>query len=271
MQKKRQTPPGHDYFPIGYTGRSSSIVVSGTPVQRPKGMFRNAAGEVVYGASERLDFELEVAAVIGKSTQLGETITSSQAGEYIFGYVLLNDWSARDIQGLEMPPLGPMNGKSFATTISPWVVTSLALEGSACAAPERSPTAAPYLLDTEVNNSIDIGLEVLVKTGNEQESVICKSNTKWLGWTFRDLVAQQTANGCAIEVGDLLATGTVSGDEKGTNGCLLEINKGGEVEVELSGGARRMWLEDGDTITLTALARHGVGFGECTGTISKAK
>lgn len=168
-----------------------------------------------------------------------------------------------------MPPLGPMNGKSFATTISPWVVTTLALESFACPAPARSSTAGPYLHDTCVNNTYDIQLEATLQT-TKAESVLCQSNVRWLEWTLRDLVAQQTVNGCKIEVGDLLATGTISGDRKGQSGCLLEINRGGEVEVILEGDEKRMWLLDGDVVTLSAEAGPGVGFGECSGRIVAA-
>ncbi|PMD39408.1 Fumarylacetoacetase [Hyaloscypha variabilis F] len=273
---KRSLPPGFEYFPVGYHGRTSSIVPSGTPIVRPNGQYRDEEGKVVFGATKRLDYELEVAAVIGKPSVLGEPVAIENADEYIFGCVLLNDWSARDIQGFEMTPLGPLHGKSFATTISPWVITLDALSPFKIPAVARnSDIILPlYLQDPDPLPTFEIELkaEIQPKDGSEA-TVICKSKFSSLYWTLRDLVAQQTVNGCSLRTGDLLVTGTISGDKTGENGCLLEMVAKGGIKVKNVKGTveTKMFFDDGDTVCLSAYAGEGVGFGDCVGTILPAK
>ncbi|KAJ2901684.1 hypothetical protein MKZ38_001554 [Zalerion maritima] len=272
----RKLPPGMLHFPVGYTGRSSSIVVSGTPILRPYGQFRGAKGEVVFGPSQQLDYEMELGCIIGKPSKFGERVSVNDADEHIFGLVLVNDWSARDIQGLEMVPLGPVNGKSFGTTISPWVITLEALEPFRTEAPKKDPAPAAYLNDLLKKNSYRLDLtSELVEAGKSREddkatTRLCKAKLEWMYWTFRDLVAQQTINGCNINTGDILATGTVSGLGDDEHGCLLEVTKGGKVDFKISSGASRTYLQDGDEVTMTAVAADGIGFGECSGKILPA-
>ncbi|PVH82821.1 fumarylacetoacetate hydrolase family protein [Cadophora sp. DSE1049] len=267
--KKRFLPPGFLHFPVGYTGRTSSIIVSGTPVTRPRGQFRDAKGEVVYGPTEQLDYELEVGCIVGKPSALGDSIAVNDADEHIFGLVLLNDWSARDIQGLEMMPLGPLNGKSFSTSISPWVVTLDALQAFQSPAPARELKVAPYLADSKTDNTYSIELKAELLVG-DQATTICESQLKTMYWSFRDLLAHQTSNGCNLNTGDLLATGTISGETKTSHGCLLELTKGGEQTFEVAGGMNRTFLEDGDSIRISASCGDGVGFGECFGKVLPA-
>ncbi|KAK0122192.1 hypothetical protein ONS95_010449 [Cadophora gregata] len=270
IMKKRFLPPGFLHFPVGYTGRSSSIIVSGTPVMRPRGQYRDAKGEVVYSASQQLDYELEVGCIVGKPNALGDSIAVSDADEHIFGLVLLNDWSARDIQGLEMVPLGPLNGKSFSTSISPWVVTLDALEAFQCPAPARELKVAPYLADSKTDNTYSIELKAeLVADG--QATTICESQLRTMYWSFRDLLAHQTSNGCNLNTGDILATGTISGETDTSHGCLLELTKGGEKDFDVAGGLKRKFLEDGDSIRISASCGNGVGFGECVGKVLPAR
>ncbi|ETS80147.1 hypothetical protein PFICI_07676 [Pestalotiopsis fici W106-1] len=266
---KRSMPPAFLHYPVGYSGTSSTIVVSGTPVQRPNGMYR--AGETVeFGASRAMDYELEFAAIVGKPTKMGESVKLEDADDHIFGLVLLNDWSARDIQGLEMVPLGPMNGKSFSTSISPWVIPLDALEPFATEAPAKEIPAPVFLHEKKAKPSYNIKLEAeLLRDGTSTK--LCTANVSWMYWTFRDLVVQKTVNGCNLNTGDVLATGTVSGVGDDEHGCLLEMTKGGKVEFALSDGAKRTYLQDGDGVRMTAFCGDGVGFGECTGFITPAK
>ncbi|KAI1849470.1 hypothetical protein JX265_012719 [Neoarthrinium moseri] len=266
---KRNLPPGFLHYPVGYAGTSSTVVVSGTPVQRPNGVYR--AGETIeYGASRAMDYELEFAAIIGKPTKMGDSVKLEDADDHIFGLVLLNDWSARDIQGLEMVPLGPMNGKSFATSISPWVVTLDALEPFATKAPAKEYPVSVFLHEKKENPSYDIKLEAeIIRDGKSTK--ICTANVSWMYWTFRDLVVQKTINGCNLNTGDILATGTVSGVGDDEHGCLLELTKGGRVEITLADGAKSTYLQDGDGIRMTANCGGGVGFGDCTGFLTPAR
>ncbi|KAI8303846.1 Fumarylacetoacetase [Colletotrichum sp. SAR11_59] len=241
-------PPAAPYLPVGYSGRPSSIVVSGTKITRPYGQFRDG-DKIGFGACKALDYELEVACIIGKATELGDRVAISDADEHVFGLVLLNDWSARDIQGFEMNPLGPMNGKSFGTSISPWgksyrphaelfliavlkmqlvlVITLEALEPFATRPPTKDVPAQPYLLDHKEKSSYNIALKAEV-LADGQTTTVCTAQLSWMYWTFRDLVAQQTVNGCNLNTGDVLATGTVSGAGDDEHGCLLEMTKGGK-------------------------------------------
>ncbi|KIW07196.1 fumarylacetoacetase [Verruconis gallopava] len=267
-------PPGFLHFPVGYTGRTSSIVISGTPVRRPLGQFKSPDG-VVFGPSKAMDYELEVACVVGKPSEMGKPVLIDDAMEHVFGFVLLNDWSARDIQGLEMNPLGPFNGKSTATTISPWIVTVDALEPFKASITDREIAEAPYLKSASKQNHYAVHLRVDLVEDSGATSVLCNSQLEWMYWTFKDMIAHQTINGCAIRSGDLLATGTVSGRAAGTLGCLLEITKGGKETVKLSSGNVRRYLEDGDSVRLTGWAgelgsESCVGFGESFGRLEPA-
>ncbi|KAK8041328.1 fumarylacetoacetase [Apiospora phragmitis] len=266
---KKGMPPSFLHYPVGYTGTSSSIVVSGTQVRRPLGV-SPAGGSVSFGPTKAMDYELELAAIVGNPTQLGDSVALEDADDHIFGLVLLNDWSARDIQGFEMKPLGPMNGKSFCTSISPWVVTLDALASFATAVPAKDLPVSSFLSETKEKPSYDIKLEAELLRG-EKATTICKSNVSWMYWTFRDLVAQHTINGCNLNTGDVLATGTVSGVGDDEHGCLAEMTKGGKVQIELADGSQTTYLQDGDGVRITAYCGNGVGFGDCTGFITPAR
>ncbi|KAF9869470.1 fumarylacetoacetate hydrolase [Colletotrichum karsti] len=266
---QKSMPPAAPYLPIGYGGRPSSIVISGTKITRPYGQYRDG-DKVGFGPSRALDYELEMACIIGKATLLGDRVSVSDADEHIFGLVLLNDWSSRDIQGFEMNPLGPMNGKSFGTTMSPWVVTLEALEPFATQPPVKDIPAQPYLLDKKEKSSYNIALKAEV-LADGQATTVCQAQLSWMYWTFRDLVAQQTINGCNINTGDVLATGTVSGAGDDEHGCLLEMTKGGKVGWKTSDGQDRTYLQDGDGVRMSGYAGDGVGFGECVGFIEPAR
>lgn len=271
MMGVRSLPPAVLHFPIGYNGRASSVVVSGSDVVRPLGQYYRGLDttEVTFGPSQVVDFELEMAAVIGKPSKVGQRVKVDDADEHIFGLVLLNDWSARDIQKLEMPPLGPINSKSFSTSISPWVVTLEALEAFATPAPPKQAAAAPYLQDSKKDPSYQISLEAeVVREGKTTK--ICKAQLSWMYWTFRDLVAQQTINGCNLNTGDLLATGTVSGLQDNEHGCLLELTLVRKKSDKASSSEDVIWLKDGDETRFTGYCGDGVGFGDCSGVLKPA-
>ncbi|OIW29733.1 fumarylacetoacetase [Coniochaeta ligniaria NRRL 30616] len=273
MAGVRSLPPAALHFPVGYGARASSVVVSGTPIARPLGQYYapDDGEEVVFGPSQAMDYELEMGAIVGPPSTLGEPVAIGDADEHIFGVVLLNDWSARDIQKLEMRPLGPLNGKSFGTTMSPWVVTLEALAPFACAPPPKEFEPKPYLQDKKAESTYDVALEVDVSRGGGRATSVCTARQKWMYWTFRDLVAQQTVNGCSLSTGDVLGTGTVSGVGDGHHGCLLELKKAGGVAPVLAGGEPLVWLRDGDEVRLSGYAGAGVGFGECTGVLKPSR
>lgn len=268
VQGVRQLPPGFLHFPVGYGGRSSSILPPGTSVRRPLGQYRTQDG-VAFGLSRAVDFELEVAVVIGKPSKFTEPVNINDAEEHIFGFLLLNDWSARDIQGFEMNPLGPFNGKSFGTSISPWIVTLDALEPFRTASPVRELTPAAYLRNKQerAHFAIQLGADI---EADDQRYTVCQSRFEWMYWTVSDMIAHQTINGCPLNAGDLLATGTVSGSTPNSHGCLLELTKGGKDPVTLGSGKIRRYLEDGDIVRLTGVAgdvgtQNFIGFGSCYG------
>ncbi|XP_020579320.1 fumarylacetoacetase [Phalaenopsis equestris] len=263
--------PNWFHLPVAYHGRASSVVISGTNIIRPRGQGHPIGSSSPYfGPTKKLDFELEMAAIVGPGNQLGKNIDVSEAYDHIFGLVLMNDWSARDIQAWEYVPLGPFLGKS--TTISPWIVTLDALEPFACDPPKQDPQPLSYLAEKKHIN-YDIPLEVLFKpAGQEQASVITKSNFKHLYWTITQQLAHHTINGCNLRSGDLLGTGTISGPENDSLGCLLEITWNGQNQLSLNGSART-FLEDGDEIIITGCCEgpdYKVGFGTCTGKIIPA-
>ncbi|MBN8702397.1 MAG: fumarylacetoacetase [Bacteroidetes bacterium] len=265
--------PNWKHIPVGYHGRSSSIIVSGTNFHRPKGQVKPADAEVpLFSASNQMDIELEMAFVIGKPTSLGDTITTAAADEYIFGMLLFNDWSARDIQSWEYVPLGPFLGKNFASTLSPWIVTLEALEPFRVDGYKQDPPVLPYLQYSGKKN-IDINLEVYLEAPNLAPQKICTSNYKYLYWTMEQQLAHHTVNGCNVNVGDLMASGTISGPEEGSYGSLMELTWKGTKPIKLADGSERKFLQDNDTIIIRGFASKDgirVGFGECKGKLLPA-
>ncbi|KAG0590516.1 hypothetical protein KC19_1G105200 [Ceratodon purpureus] len=269
-------PPNWVHVPIGYHGRASSVVLSGTDITRPRGQTSPPEGQngPEFKPSALLDFELEMAVFVGPGNQLGTTVSVDDAAQHIFGFVIMNDWSARDIQKWEYIPLGPFLGKSFGTTISPWIVTMEALEPFICDAPEQDPPALPYLTEKK-RFTYDIPLQVALKPeGASKASVICNSNFKYLYWTVCQQLAHHTVNGCNLNPGDLLASGTISGPDDGSMGSMLEQSMGGRKDIMLEHGGSRKFLKDGDEVVMTAVCQgngFNVGFGACTGKILPVK
>ncbi|HEY8562368.1 MAG TPA: fumarylacetoacetase [Pyrinomonadaceae bacterium] len=277
--------PNYKYIPIGYHGRASSIVISGTDIRRPKGQNRaDAEQPPVFIPCKNLDYEMEVGFFVGRGNELGEPIPIERAEEHIFGVCLVNDWSARDIQAWEYQPLGPFLAKNFATTVSPFVVTMEALAPFRVPAferPEGDPEPLDYLKSEENQKSggFDVNLEVYIQTEkmraeNVEPFLLSRSNMKDLYWTIGQMLAHHASGGCNLQTGDLMATGTVSGREKSERGCLLELTWRGKEPIELPNGEQRRFLEDGDEIIMKAFCeREGfrrIGFGECRGRISPA-
>ncbi|KAM1005254.1 hypothetical protein ACFX13_005391 [Malus domestica] len=263
-------PPNWFHLPIAYHGRASSIVISGTDIIRPKGQGAPTGNSPPpFGPSLKLDFELEMAAIVGPGNELGKPVGVNEAADHIFGLVLMNDWSARDIQAWEYIPLGPFLGKSFGTTISPWIVTLEALEPFLCDAPKQDPHPLPYLAE-KISQNYDISLEVQIKPAGQDEShVVTKSNFNNLYWTLTQQVAHHTINGCNLRPGDLLGTGTISGPEPDSLGCLLELTWNGQKQLSLNGTPRK-FLEDGDEVIISGFSKgngYNVGFGTCSGKI----
>ena len=257
--------PNWKHIPVGYHGRSSSIVESGIPVHRPSGQVMPGTGKnPVFQASNRLDFELEMAFVVGKENRLGQPVSIDHAEQHIFGMVLFNDWSARDIQKWEYVPLGPFLGKSFASSISPWIVTMEALEPFRVPGPVQEPKVLPYL-DFQGPRNFDINLEVSLAPADLEENVVCRSNLKYMYWNMAQQLTHHTSNGCNIRIGDLMASGTISGPEPGSYGSMLELTWGGTKPITLSNGSQRRFVEDYDTVTIRGWSeKEGkrVGFGE---------
>ena len=262
--------PNWRHIPVGYHGRASSIVISGTPIRRPQGQMKPPSEEKpIFGHSKRLDIELEMAYIIGSPTKLGESISVEDAEDHIFGKVIFNDWSARDIQGWEYVPLGPFLGKNFASTISPWIVTMEALEPFRCESIKQDPPVLPYL-QYDGNKNFDIQLEVGITPQEEEETIISRSNFKFMYWNMAQQLAHHTVNGCNVNVGDVMASGTISGRDANSYGSLIEISKGGKEPIQLKNNKERTFLEDGDSVTIRAWCQKGdirIGFGECEGTI----
>lgn len=265
--------PNWRHLPVAYHGRASSIVVSGTPIHRPKGqILPEGKQDPDFSATKMLDFELEMGYIIGKNSDLGQSIPVKAAEDYIFGLVLFNDWSARDIQRWEYIPLGPFLGKNFGSTMSPWVVTLDALEPFRVDTPAQQPAVLPYL-EFEGQKSLDIQLSVTLQTKQSIEKTVCQSNFKYMYWNMAQQIAHHTVNGCNLKVGDLLASGTLSGPYQESFGSMLEITWRGTRPIQLSDGSERKFLEDGDTISLRGFAKKGnlrIGFGEARGTILPA-
>jgi fumarylacetoacetase len=262
--------PNWKHIPVGYHGRASSIVVSGTPVHRPKGQIKAADQELpVFTSTKKLDFELEVAFITCGETKLGSSIHTANAEDFIAGFVLFNDWSARDIQQWEYVPLGPFLAKNFASTISPWIVTLDALEPFRVEGPPQFPHVLPYLAH-EGKKNFDILLEVLIQPEKSTETTVCRSNFKYMYWNINQQLAHHTVNGCNIQVGDMYASGTISGPSPGSFGSMLELSWNGQKPLTMPDGTERTFLNDGDTVIMRAHAdKDGVriGFGECRGRI----
>lgn len=267
--------PNWKHIPVGYHGRSSSIVVSGTDICRPKGQIKpKDAEEPIFSESRLLDFELEMGFVTNRPTSLGDSIEVEDAEDYIFGLMIFNDLSARDIQKWEYVPLGPFLGKNFGSVLSPWIVTLEALEVFRVAGPKQDPKVLPYL-EFEGDRNFDINLEVYLKPEGEEEcSKISTSNHKYLYWNMSQQLAHQTVNGCNINTGDLYATGTISGPTKDSFGSMLELSWGGKNSIQLKNGIERRFLQDNDTIIMKAFSEKDglrIGFGECVTKILPAK
>ena len=273
--KDNALQPNWLHMPIGYNGRASTVVVSGTPVRRPRGQLKPPTAEVPsFGPCKRLDFELEMGVVVGQPSVMGEMLTEKQAEEMIFGFVILNDWSARDIQQWEYVPLGPFQAKVFGTSISPWIVTREALEPFRLHGPAQDPKPLPYLQQAQPNN-YDMALEVGLRAAQMNEAQnISRTNFKYMYWSSVQQLVHHAACGCAMNVGDLLGSGTISGPEKDQRGSLLEISWNGTEPVELAGGVRRTFLEDGNSLVMRGWCQgdgYRVGFGEVEGTILAAE
>ncbi len=265
--------PNWKHLPVGYHGRASTIVVSGTPIRRPKGQTKPENAEFPqFGPSRLMDFELEMGFVTCKNTKLGEAISIEDAEDAIFGLVLFNDWSARDIQKWEYVPLGPFLGKSFASTISPWIITLDALEPFRVDGPIQDEPILPYL-KTSGPKTFDIKLEVDLIPETGQPHTISRSNFRYLYWNMSQQLAHQTVNGCSIRVGDLYASGTISGPTPDSYGSLLELTWRGSKPIQLPDGSTRKFLEDGDRLRLKGFCENNgvrVGFGEASGQILPA-
>uniref|UniRef100_A0A8C4E9U9 Fumarylacetoacetase n=1 Tax=Dicentrarchus labrax TaxID=13489 RepID=A0A8C4E9U9_DICLA len=272
--KENALMPNWLRLPVGYHGRASSVVVSGTPIRRPSGQMRpDQTRPPVFGHSKQLDIELEMAFFVGRRTQLGEPIPINKAHEHIFGMVLMNDWSARDIQAWEYVPLGPFLGKNFGTTISPWVVPMEALLPFAQPNTLQDPEPLPYLQHQDAY-TFNINLFVSLKGQDMAEAAtICRSNFKYMYWTMKQQLAHHTVNGCNVRPGDLLASGTISGPDPESFGSMLELSWRGSKNIDLGGGETRTFLKDGDEVTITGYCEgdgYRVGFGPCVGTILPA-
>lgn len=258
--------PNWLHIPVGYHGRSSTIVPSGIPVHRPMGQtLPNGETQPVFGPSRLVDFELETAFITTDANIMGENIPVNEAEEYIFGMVLLNDWSARDIQKWEYVPLGPFLAKNFASSISPWIVTMDALEPFRCASPEQNdPKPLPYL-QQKGKHAFDINLEVAIAPENVEETIISKSNLKYMYWTMSQQLAHHTINGCRINSGDMMGSGTISGPTEDSFGSMLELTWGGQNPITLKDGSERKFINDGDTVIMRGHCKNDsirIGFGE---------
>lgn len=262
--------PNWKHLPVGYHGRSSTIVTSGTTIKRPKGQI-NASDETMptFGPTQQLDFELEMAFITFEGKPMGEHITPDEAPDYIFGFVIFNDWSARDIQRWEYVPLGPFLAKNFASTISPWIVTLEALQPFHHAGKVQDPEVLPYLKFSGQYH-IDIALEVAIEPESTQATVVSKSNYRHMYWNYAQQLAHHTIGGCAIRCGDMMASGTISGPEKGSYGSMLEIAWKGTQPIEMADGTQRKFIQDQDTVSMRGYAQgegFRIGFGECRGKI----
>ncbi|MCB9188206.1 MAG: fumarylacetoacetase [Flavobacteriales bacterium] len=266
--------PNWKHIPVGYHGRSSSIVISGTNFHRPKGQtIPDPEQPPVFGPCKLLDFELEMSFITYEGKELGDSITTSEADDYIFGMCLFNDWSARDIQKWEYVPLGPFLAKNFASHVSPWIVTLDALEPFRTSGPVQEPKVLPYL-EYSGNKHIDINLEVSICPENSSETIVSKSNYKHMYWNMNQQLAHHTVNGCNIKCGDMMASGTISGNDESAYGSMLELTWRGTKPIKMNDGSERKFIQDGDTVTIRGYAKKDgirVGFGEVNAKILPAK
>ncbi|PBQ34408.1 fumarylacetoacetase [Sphingobacteriaceae bacterium] len=271
---KNALMPNWKHLPVGYHGRASSVCVSGHSFYRPKGQQKPADAELpVFGPTKLLDIELETAFVIGKSTQMGDSISTEKADDYIFGMVLFNDWSARDIQTWEYVPLGPFLAKNFASTISPWIVTLEALEPFRTKGYVQDPKVLPYL-EYSGDKNLDIKLDVFLKPENGEDNLICSSNYKYMYWTMEQQLAHHTVNGCNVNTGDLMGSGTISGPDPKEYGSMMELTWRGTKPITLKDGSERKFVNDNDTIIIKGYCeKDGIrlGFGECVAKVMPAK
>ena len=266
--------PNWLHIPVGYHGRASSIILSETPIFRPKGQqLPSNATEPVFGPCKLLDFELEMAFITGEGKPIGDSISTAEADDYIFGMVIFNDWSARDIQKWEYVPLGPFLAKNFASSISPWIVTLDALEPFRCEGEKQEPDVLPYL-KFEGNKNIDINLEVQITSSDFDPHTITKSNYKYMYWNMTQQLAHHTVNGCDINAGDMMASGTISGNDETTYGSMLELSWKGTKPLRMPDGSERKFIQDGDTVIMKAHSNKDglrVGFGEVSTKVLPAK
>ena len=265
--------PNWKHLPVGYHGRASSIVVSGEEINRPKGqVLINNSKNPTFQESSRVDFELEMGFIIGKNSKLGDSISTKNAEDYIFGKVLFNDWSARDIQKWEYVPLGPFLAKSFASSISPWVVTLEALEPFRVSGPKQTPKVLPYL-NFNGDKNYDINLEVSIQPEQHKETTVSVSNFKFMYWNMCQQLAHHTSNGCNLNVGDMMASGTISGKDEKSYGSMLELSWAGSKPVDLGSGNSRKFIEDNDTVIIKGYCKKEevrIGFGEVRTKILKS-
>lgn len=267
--------PNWTEMPVGYNGRASTVVVSGTDIVRPSGQLKpNANDRPIFSACKRLDFELETAFVVGKGNSIGQPIAVDEAFDHIFGMVLLNDWSARDIQKWEYVPLGPFNAKTFASEVSPWIVTMDALAPFKTPCPTQEPKPLAYLDEKATDNSFDINLSVeLMPEDSDSATVVCETNFKYMYWSMAQQLTHHTITGCKVEVGDMMGSGTISGPTPDSYGSMLEIAWNATKPVTLTGGATRSFIEDGDTVIMKGYSEKDgirVGFGEVRGKVLPA-
>ena len=267
--------PNWTEMPVGYNGRASTIIVSGTDVIRPSGQLKSNADErPIFSPCKRLDFELETAFVVGKGNNIGQPIAVDDAAEHIFGMVLLNDWSARDIQKWEYVPLGPFNAKTFASEVSPWIVTMDALAPFKTSCPTQEPKPLAYLNEKDSDNSFDITLSVeLLPKNADEATVVCETNFRYMYWSMAQQLTHHTITGCKVEVGDMMGSGTISGPTPDSYGSMLEIAWNATKPVSLKGGETRSFIEDGDTVIMKGYSEKDgirVGFGEVRGKVLPA-
>ncbi|WP_201595644.1 fumarylacetoacetase [Psychrobacter vallis] len=267
--------PNWTEMPVGYNGRASTVIVSGTDVVRPSGQLKpNADDRPIFSACKRLDFELETAFVVGKGNSIGQPIAVDHAADHIFGMVLLNDWSARDIQKWEYVPLGPFNAKTFASEVSPWIVTMDALAPFKTSCPNQEPKPLAYLNEKNTDNSFDINLSVeLLPENAESATVVCETNFKYMYWSMAQQLTHHTITGCKVEVGDMMGSGTISGSTPDSYGSMLEIAWNATKPVTLKGNETRSFIEDGDTVIMKGYSEKDgirVGFGEVRGKVLPA-
>jgi len=257
--------PNWLHIPVGYHGRASSIVISGTPLHRPKGQTKTDDAELpTFGPSRLLDFELEMAFVVGKANELGTSVSVEEAEDHIFGMVIFNDWSARDIQKWEYVPLGPFLGKNFGSCVSPWIVTMEALAPFRSASPKQEPKVLPYL-EMKKDHNFDINLEAIIETESGVSKTVSNSNFKHMYWSMAQQLAHHTVNGCNMNVGDMCASGTISGPTPDSYGSMLEISWKGTKPVAMPDGTERKFIQDGDSVIMKAFCEKNgkrVGFGE---------